>query len=83
MILGSFRKKRTKTSDLIDEDTMKRMNEIIEKISEKIFVENTDENAIYDFQNFMLRDKIKSSVNLNEALKLTHVEQGKQPVNMF
>ncbi len=83
MILGSFRKKRTKTSDLIDEDTMKRMNEIIEKINEKIFVENTDENAIYDYQNFMLRDKIKSSVNLNEALKLTHVEQGKQPVNMF
>jgi cytidyltransferase-like protein len=83
MILGSFRKKRTKTSDLIDEDTMNRMNEIIEKINEKIFVENTDENAVYDYQNFMLRDKIKSSVNLNEALKLTHVEQGKQPVNMF
>jgi cytidyltransferase-like protein len=83
MILGSFRKKRTKTTDLIDVDTMERMNEIIEKINEKIFVENTDENAIYDYQNFMLRDKIKSSVNLNEALKLTHVEQGKQPVNMF
>jgi cytidyltransferase-like protein len=83
MILGSFRKKRTKTTDLIDADTMERMNEIIEKINEKIFVENTDENAIYDFQNFMLHDKIKSSVNLNEALKLTHVEQGKQPVNMF
>ena len=83
MILGSFRKKRTKTSDLIDEDTMARLNEIIEKINEKIFVENTDENSIYDYQNFMLRDKIKSSVNLNEALKLTHVEQGKQPVNMF
>jgi cytidyltransferase-like protein len=83
MILGSFRKKRTKTSDLIDEDTMARMNEIIEKINEKIFVESTDENAIYDYQNFMLRDRIKSSVNLNEALKLTHVEQGKQPVNMF
>ena len=83
MILGSFRKKRTKTSDLIDEDTMKRMNEIIEKINQKIFVESTDENSIYDYQNFMLRDKIKTSVNLNEALKLTHVEQGKQPVNMF
>ena len=83
MILGSFRKKRTKTSDLIDEDTMERLNEIIEKINEKIFVENTDENAIYDYQNFMLRDRIKSSVNLNEALKLNHVEQGKQLVNMF
>lgn len=83
MVLGSFRKKRTKTSDLIDEDTMTRMNEIIEKISQKIFVESTDENTIYDYQNFMLRDRIKTSVNLNEALKLTYVEQGKQTVNMF
>jgi len=83
MILSSFRKKRTKVTDLIDEDTMKRMNEIIDKISEKIFVENTDENAIYDYQNFMLHNKIKASVDLNEALKVNHVEQGKQPVNMF
>jgi cytidyltransferase-like protein len=83
MILSSFRKKRTKTTDLIDEDTMKRMNEIIDKISEKIFVEHTDENSIYDYQNFMLHNKIKASVDLNEALKVNHTEQGKQPVNMF
>ena len=83
MILSSFRKKRTKATDLIDEDTMKRMNEIIDKINEKIFVEQTDENSIYDYQNFMLHNKIKSSVDLNEALKVNHVEQGKQPVNMF
>jgi cytidyltransferase-like protein len=83
MILSSFRKKRTKATDLIDKDTMERMNEIIDKISEKIFVENTDENAIYDYQSFMLHNKIKSSVDINEALKLNHVEQGKQPVNMF
>jgi cytidyltransferase-like protein len=31
----------------------------------------------------MLHNKIKSSVDLNEALKVDHVEQGKQPVNMF
>jgi cytidyltransferase-like protein len=83
MILSSFRKKRTKATNLIDEDTMKRMNEIIDKINEKIFVEQTDENSIYDYQNFMLHNKIKSSVDLNEALKVNHVEQGKQPVNMF
>jgi cytidyltransferase-like protein len=83
MILSSFRKKRTKATDLIDKDTMERMNEIIDKISEKIFVENTDENAIYDYQSFMLHNKIKSLVDINEALKLNHVEQGKQPVNMF
>lgn len=83
MILSSFRKKRTKTTDLIDEDTMNRMNEIIDKINEKIFVEHTDENSIYDYQNFMLHNKIKSSVELNEALKVNHTEQGKEPVNMF
>lgn len=83
MILSSFRKKRTKPSDLIDTDTMKRMNEIIDTISEKIFVENTDENAVYDYTNFMLHSKIKASVDLNEALTVKHMEQGKEPVNMF
>lgn len=83
MILSSFRKKRTKESDLIDKDTMARMNELIDSIQEKIFVENTDENAVYDYTNFMLHNKIKSSVNLNEALSVKHTEQGKEPVNMF
>lgn len=83
MILSSFRKKRTKTTELIDSDTMNRMNEIIDKISEMIFVEKTDENSIYDYQNFMLHNKIKASVELNEALKVNHTEQGKTPVNMF
>jgi nicotinamide mononucleotide adenylyltransferase len=83
MILSSFRKKRTKATDLIDEDTLMRMNEFIDKVNEKIFVENTDENAVYDYNNFMLHNKIKTSVNLNEALNVKHMEQGKEPVNMF
>jgi cytidyltransferase-like protein len=83
MILSSFRKKRTKPSDLIDADTMARMNEIIDAINEKIFVENTDENAVYDYTNFMLHNKIRASVNLNEALTVKHMEQGKEPANMF
>jgi len=83
MILSSFRKKRTKATDLIDEDTLARMNDFIDKINQKIFVENTDENAVYDYNNFMLHNKIKASVNLNEALIVKHMEQGKEPVNMF
>ena len=83
MILSSFRKKRTKATDLIDEDTLARMNDFIDKINQKIFVENTDENAVYDYNNFMLHNKIKASVNLNEALTVKHMEQGKEPVNMF
>jgi len=83
MVLSSFRKKRTKTSDLIDKDTMSRMNELIVKITEKIFAEKTDENSIHDYRNFMLNNKIKASVDLNEALKVNHTEGGKTPVNMF
>lgn len=83
IILSSFRKKRTKGSDIIDKDTMLRMNEMIEQINAAIFVENTDENTIYDYTNFMLHNKIKSTVELNEALKVDHNEQGKTPVNMF
>lgn len=81
--LSSFRKERTKTTDIIDQDMLNRMNEIIERINSKIFVESTDENSIYDYQNFMLHNKIKASVDLNEALKVKYVEQGKELVNMF
>jgi cytidyltransferase-like protein len=83
IILSSFRKKRNKPSDLIDSDTMNGMNTIIDKISEKVFAEKTDENSIYDYQNFTLNNRIRSSVDLNEALNVKYNEQGKQPVNMF
>mgnify|MGYP000338828525 FL=1 len=83
IMLGTFRKKRTKTTDIINQDMLDRMNEIIEKIESTVFVESTDENAIFNYQNFMMHNKIKSSVNLNEALKMDQTEQGKQLVNMF
>lgn len=83
IMLGTFRKKRIKTTDIINQDMLDRMNEIIEKIEEAIFVQSADENAIFNYQNFMLHNRIKSSVNLNEALKLDQTEQGKELVNMF
>jgi len=81
--LSTFRKKRTKTTDIINQDMMDRMNEIVDKIQQLVFAESTDENAVFDYQNFMLHNKIKASVNLNEALKVNHAEQGKELVNMF
>lgn len=81
--LGSFRKKRNKESDILNKEMIEHLNQIIESIDKKIFVESTDENSIYDFNNFILHNKIKASVNLNEALKVDHPEQGKQLVNMF
>ena len=81
--LGTFRKKRTKASDIINQDMVNQMNEIIDRIDQVIFHENTDENSIYDYKNFMLHNKIKTKMSLNEALKINHGEQGAQPVNMF
>jgi cytidyltransferase-like protein len=80
--LGSFRKKKSKTSDILDEDMIARLNDIVEKIETLVFVENTDKNSIYDFKNYMLHNKVKQST-LNEALTVKYKEQGKEPVNMF
>jgi cytidyltransferase-like protein len=81
--LGSFRKKRNKESDILNKEMIEHLNNIVEEIDKKIFVENTDENSIYDFNNFILHNKVKTSVNLNEALKVDHPEQGGELVNMF
>ena len=81
--LSSFRKKRSKESDIINAEMLEHLNQIVEAIDKKVFVENTDENSIYDFNNFILHNKVKTSVNLNEALKVDHPEQGGELVNMF
>jgi cytidyltransferase-like protein len=81
--IGTFRKQRNKASDIINDDMVLQLNTVVDKINEVIFVENTDENSIYDYNNFMMHSKIKSSMHLNEALTVKHGEQGKQPVNMF
>jgi len=81
--LGTFRKQKSKSSDIINDDMVLQLNSIIDKINEAIFVENTDENSIYDYNNFMMHGKIKASVDINEALTVTHGEQGKELVNIF
>lgn len=81
--LGSFRKKRTKSSDILTDDMLENLNNTIEKINEIVFMELNDNLSIYDFNNFMLHNKIVSSMDLNEALKVNHTEQGQEPVNIF
>jgi cytidyltransferase-like protein len=81
--LGTFRKQKSKASDIINDDMVLQLNSIVDRINKSIFLENTDEHAIYDYNNFIMHDKIKTSVDLNEALKVDHGEQGKQPVNIF
>lgn len=81
--IGTFRKKKTKSSEIINDDMVKQLNTVIDRIDEIIFIKNTDETSVYDYNNFMMHNKIKASMSLNEALKVDHAEQGKEPVNMF
>ena len=81
--LGTFKKERTKSSDILNDDMVSQLNIAVNKISDIVNLENTNELSIFDYNNFMLHNKIKSSVDLNEALKVDHSEQGKQSVNMF
>ena len=81
--LGTFRKKRTKSSEILNDDMTNKLNQMVDKIAEVVFVENTNELSIYDYRNFMLHNKIKASMDLNEALKVDHTEQGQEPVNIF
>jgi cytidyltransferase-like protein len=63
---------------------LEQLNSIVEKIEQKVFIENADENAIYNFNNFLMHNKISSTkTNVNEALKISYPEQGKEKVNMF
>ena len=84
IMLGSFNKKREKESSLLNKEMIEQMNQIIEEIEQKVFVENADEHSIYNFNNFLMHNKIVATkTNLNEALKIDYPEQGKEKVNMF
>ena len=79
--LGTFRKERTKSSDILNDDMIKHLNGMVEKINKVVLAENTNETSIYDYRNFMLHNKIVTT--MNEALTVDHTEQGKEPVNIF
>ena len=66
--LGTFRKKKNKANDILSEDLVKVLNEIVGKIEEKIFVESTDENNTYNYNDFVLHNKVKSSKDLSEGI---------------
>jgi|TARA_R110000765_G_scaffold293974_1_gene389269 hypothetical protein len=65
--LGTFRKKKNKANDILSEDLVKVLNTIVGKIEEKIFVESTDENNTYNYNDFVLHNKVKDSKNLSES----------------
>ena len=81
--LGTFRKHKTKATDILNDDMISQLNNIVDKINDVVFLEKADENSIYNYKNFMMHNNIKSEVTLNEALTVKHAEQGKELVNMF
>jgi len=42
------------------------LNVIVDKIKEKIFVESTDENSVYDYNNFVIYNKVKGTESITE-----------------
>lgn len=84
IILGSFNKRKIKESSLMNQTMIDQLNEIIDKIENRIYEKITDENMIHTFNTYMSHNKIKTTKsNLNEALKINHPEQGKEKVNIF
>lgn len=83
IVLGSFRKKRTKETDLINKDLMEQINEIVETI-EGLIMAKANESDVMDFKQYLLNQKISAQVSpIMEGLTVKYKDQGKKPVNMF
>ena len=81
--LGSFRKKRTKETDIINADLMAQINDNVEEI-EAIVMSKTNEQDVMDFKRYLLNQKLKGDISpIMEALTVNYPEQGETPVNMF
>jgi cytidyltransferase-like protein len=84
IVLSSFRKERTKTTDILSEDMVNQMNEIVGSIQSHIDGK-VDESDVLDFNSYIQKGKINNSPEseINEALKVKTIEHGRKPVNMF
>ena len=81
--LGSFRKKRSKGTDIIQGDMLGALNSIVEKIDDKIMAK-ANEGDVLNFNQYLSNKKISTQISpITEALKVDYPEQGKKLVNMF
>lgn len=81
--LGSFRKKRSKETDIINSDLMSQINEIVEEI-ETIIMGKTNEKDVMDFKKYLINQKLNGDVSpIMEGLTVDYPDQGKKLVNMF
>ena len=83
IMLGSFRKKRTKETKIINADLMSQMNAIVERIEGAVFAKK-NESEIMTFNTYLKQEKLKTQVSpVTEALDVQYPDQGAKPVNMF
>jgi cytidyltransferase-like protein len=81
--LGSFRKKRTKETEIINAALMEQINEIVAKI-EALVMGETNEGDVMNFNTYLKTQNLQAQVSpITEALTVKYAEQGKKPVNMF
>lgn len=81
--LGSFRKKRTKETNIINADLMSQINELVERIEAKIMLK-ANEQDVMDFKTYLNQQSLQHQTSpILEGLTVKHKKQGKKPVNMF
>ena len=81
--LGSFRKKRTKETNIINADLMSQINELVDAIESKVMLK-TNEEDIMNFKTYLNSQDLKHQTSpILEALKVDYPEHGKKLVNMF
>ncbi|NND24133.1 MAG: adenylyltransferase/cytidyltransferase family protein [Acidimicrobiia bacterium] len=81
--LGSFRKKRSKETDIINSDLLSQINEVVEEI-ETIVMGKTNEKDVMDFKRYLINQKLSGDVSpIMEGLTVKYPDQGKKLVNMF
>jgi cytidyltransferase-like protein len=83
IILGSFRKLRTKETAIINTDLMGQINDIVNEI-ENIIMGTIKEGDVLNFHSYLKHKNLSvQSSPILEALKVDTTEHGKMPVNMF
>lgn len=60
--LGSFRKKRTKESNIINKDLMEQINQIVDKIEDLVMLKQNEQNLM-TFNTYLKHDKLKGQDN--------------------
>ena len=96
LFLGTFMKKRSKTSILIDENMRKEINKIVNMLRDKTIDKPENKESIptfedYYYNKYQKRALFENTLSLEEEYliaegvekDLVHKEQGKKPVNII